>query len=206
MEVMLHIIQRRHARAIGMSRYFTGKPCPRGHVCERGTCNKKCIQCRRDEQNAINARPERKEKRAGYDRQRWETDAAFRASRGRYYSENADAVNAQKRAYWAENRARMAEAHANWVDRNRHLVRHLNAARKEHIRRATPPWADAAVIAVVYAAAERLTRETGILHHVDHEIPLRGETVSGLHVQGNLRPLPWRENLSKKNKLLPELS
>ncbi len=37
---------RSEAKQKGLSRYFTGKPCPRGHVCERWTDNGNCVDCR----------------------------------------------------------------------------------------------------------------------------------------------------------------
>jgi hypothetical protein len=49
----------------------------------------------------------------------------------------------------------------------------------------------------------RLTRETGIQHHVDHVIPLKGRLVSGLHVVENLRVIPGKENLAKNSKFTP---
>lgn len=39
------IIDRYEAVAQGKKRYFTGKPCKRGHLCERRTCSGLCIDC-----------------------------------------------------------------------------------------------------------------------------------------------------------------
>lgn len=35
------------ARATGSRRYFTGNPCPQGHVEPKSTCNQRCIECDR---------------------------------------------------------------------------------------------------------------------------------------------------------------
>jgi len=82
--------------------------------------------------------------------------------------------------------------------------REYNRARYANKLNATPPWADRAAIAAVYAEAERLTRETGIPHHVDHIVPLKHPLVCGLHVHTNLRAIPASENLAKGNRLLEE--
>lgn len=56
------------------------------------------------------------------------------------------------------------------------------------------------MIAEAYHIAELRTKMTGIAHHVDHIIPLRGKNVSGLHVPLNLQVITFSENQRKTNK------
>lgn len=70
---------------------------------------------------------------------------------------------------------------------------------------ATPKWADVEKIMSVYAEAARLTRETGIVHHVDHIVPMKSKIVCGLHWEENLRVLTRSENCSKNNRYWPDM-
>ena len=44
-EKFLHIIPLSIARLLGMKRYCTGLPCPKGHICERYTKQSRCLHC-----------------------------------------------------------------------------------------------------------------------------------------------------------------
>lgn len=98
-----------------------------------------------------------------------------------------------------ERAARIAE-----IDdfHRKQLVEELNFAAKRRsasLSLAKPKWRDLAKIREIYEDARRLTRETGIPHHVDHFYPLQGQFCCGLHIHQNLRVLPARENCSKNN-------
>ena len=75
-------------------------------------------------------------------------------------------------------------------------VQKRNAAKLKR----TMAWADYTKINRLYYMARRLTVLTGIVHHVDHVIPLRGELASGLHVHENLMVVAYDYNCSKSNK------
>jgi hypothetical protein len=74
-------------------------------------------------------------------------------------------------------------------------------ARQARLLQRVPEWANLGAIKATYREAARLTKETGIAHHVDHILPLNGKTVSGLHVEANLQILTARENLLKGSQV-----
>lgn len=89
--VVVQQITRADARAQGLRRYFTGKPCKRGHVAERDTLKKCCIVCRPLDY------------RAWFDRDYAKNKPKYAAKSKRYYTENYEAVRAQMRGYRQRN-------------------------------------------------------------------------------------------------------
>lgn len=140
-------------------------------------------------------------------------------ARKRFVAANRDAVNARQNEFYERNRERALAAAATRYAKNKNDVLRRAAVsyransapakaraslrRAKILRQTLPLTADQrAEIVQLYALADKLTLETGIRHEVDHEIPLQGREVSGLHVPWNLQILTAEQNRAKSNRLL----
>jgi hypothetical protein len=168
------MISRKDARAAGLSRYFTGKPCPRGHVAERYVANKSCVVCADIVANASRA------KRADY----------YASCRKAWVKNNPEKAAAYQLVSTRKNPGKRNALTANY--------------RSAKARRAPPwlDTEDQFLIDEVYDLAARRTKMLGFPWHVDHIIPLRGAKVSGLHVPWNLQVIPGVENVRKGNNFV----
>lgn len=120
-------------------------------------------------------------------------------------AKNKDQSNKRSKS-WRENNPEKRRQVANsWVKRNRDYACFISAKRRSAAIRATPPWADLDAIRKIYALAKEASESTGIQHHVDHIVPLVSVHVSGLHVPENLRVIPARQNISKSNRVWPDM-
>ncbi|QJB21767.1 hypothetical protein XccvBFoX1_gp28 [Xanthomonas phage FoX1] len=117
------IITKTEAKAQGRKTYFTGKPCPKGHSCERRVDNRACVECKRGTSSAWrDANPERKRT----------TAAAWRAANPEYHreyrAENLERASVTGAAWRAANPDRQRAAEAAWRAANSDRQRAINAA------------------------------------------------------------------------------
>lgn len=185
---------RTEAKATGAAYYFTGTPCKHGHIAPRKTKGA-CVECLKLE---------------------WVEGNDTRAEYFRVYNRREDVKN-RKHEWYHKNREQVIQAAATrpqaikreyqkaWKARNTVWTRADTKARRRKHREATPPWLtkrQKSEIRQLYQIAITMTQTTGEQYVVDHIVPLRSDTVCGLHVPWNLRVITRDENLKKSNKLV----
>jgi hypothetical protein len=87
-----------------------------------------------------------------------------------------------------------------WAKDNPAKINAKCARRRARKLKATPSWEDKRKTMWYYDEAQRVTAETGEVHHVDHMVPLNHWSVRGLHWHMNFDILPGAENSSKGNR------
>lgn len=106
-----------------------------------------------------------------------------------------------KREWWAKNAHRKKKYNSKFRKTCVATVRAANAAYRARKIGATPPISadERRKIRLLYEKARRLTRSTGVAHHVDHIHPLKHPLFCGLHVYANLQIIPATLNIKKQN-------
>jgi hypothetical protein len=183
-----------------------------------------CYKCK--ENKPLDAFGKNKSKKDGLST---ECKPCKRTQDKQYYAKNSDSVKAVVAEYKTKNPEKVAQVKKNWYLENKQKFRvaakkwkaankekHYKSLKKYRINNpgkrnfltakyraikleATPPWFEKEQIRVVYKKA----KEWGFA--VDHIVPLKGETVCGLHCWANLQLLDPSLNSSKSNKYWPDM-
>ena len=225
----MKITTRKEAKAQGLKRYFTGKPCKWGHVAERFSVDGKCAKCSRlhnrqyyaeNRDKELERKRQWREENREYARQYYaENRDKAREHFRQYYAENREKKLEYFRQYRAENREKELERHRQYREENREKVRERirqHYAENRGMYRANVTKRLAAKLERTLAHEEELTQFVmeeaaqqandmeevfGTPFHVDHMIPMQGRKVSGLHVWYNLQVIPAHLNISKGNRM-----
>lgn len=190
---------RAEAKAVGSPRYFTGKACKNGHISDRLTSIGSCLKCDVEWKRAKrNANPEYARNIA---------IKSFRKNRDKHlesrkkiYWEKRDVILKLKSADRSNNPEKYRIYRQRAYQKNKGMFVANAAKRRADMISATPKWANKKSIKNIYIDASEMTKITGVEHHVDHVVPLRGRNVCGLHVENNLQIIAADINRKKSNR------
>ena len=194
-------MKRREAKALGLNKYSTGKPCKRGHFAERYVKYSQCTECIKLQSTAW----------------KQENPEKYTSSMRKWIENNRELHNTRVKRWQEANPEKIKIAATAWVKANPEKVkaktkRYIQRHPAEYTARAVasvakrakrvPTWLtinDKWMMREAYKLAKLRTDMFGFKWEVDHIIPLRGEFVSGLHVPTNLQVIPKAENREKRN-------
>lgn len=151
-----------------------------------------------------------------------ETEEERKKRRQEAYARNRDVLVERQRSYNSKHklaiaiRAKLRRANTVTTDEqkaNRSRARKIHyeankaasfeytVRRKRTIKQQTPAWANFSEMRKIYNSCIEMNKLAGYAkYHVDHVVPLKGLSVTGLHVEHNLRIIEAIENLKKGSK------
>jgi 5-methylcytosine-specific restriction endonuclease McrA len=119
------------------------------------------------------------------------------------YQQNKEARKAQALDLYRKNRESAKKRMLEYQKANMHLFRASAAERRAAKRQASPLWLsedDKWLLKEIYEVASLRSKLTKVNWHVDHIVPLKHDSVCGLHVPWNLQVITAAQNISKHNR------
>ena len=114
-----------------------------------------------------------------------------------YRAKNKDKHNITAKLYRDKNKEKLKNYYNKWRTENKHIIKANCKKHKLSRLNRIPKWTNLKKIKEIYKNCPEN-------YHVDHIIPLKGKTVSGLHIPSNLQYLSAKDNLTKKNSFKEE--
>lgn len=195
-------IRRKVARAQGLMRYFTGKPCKNGHVDERQVSNGVCVSCFKDIL--------RKYRGSHYDitlernkKYRQDNPEWTKEQNRKFYASHKEQHSEQAKIWRSKNIEKVKGDKRRWRIENPEKVRALHRNRKARKRNNGGSHRGADILDILRMQKSKCAYCRILLknkmYHVDHIIPL---SKGGGNGRRNLQILCAPCNLSK-SKLDP---
>jgi hypothetical protein len=172
-------------------RYFTGKPCKKGHIAERFKSNHWCVECA----SLNNARQNTKLREETKRRKEISPRNLARMS-GELTYEGKPCKNCSGTLRQTSVGACvqcLARQHKQYRERNPRKRAFWESMRRIKTTQATPSWVNRKALKTFYENCPEG-------YHVDHIVPLKGKYVCGLNVIWNLQYLTVSENCRKGNR------
>ncbi len=167
---MPEIISRKDAKAKGLKRYFTGKPCKHGHIAEKTTVNGSCVDCFKINQSANYASDIEESRKKGRER-----DAKIKQEQSERYASKRQKGKERAAQRRKDNPERAKELRQLSYIRNKSLfIRHAKI-RKVRLRGAEGSHSQKEVDALYKAQKGKCiycNKKLGNKYHEDHIIPL----------------------------------
>lgn len=184
----MDIISLKTAKVKNLPKYFTGKPCKRGHISLRYTKDRRCIACRTE-----------------YKSKFWkENKKRLSEDNRKYRNENKEKENKRTRDYYHNNIDKFTQYRKKNREKiNEYLKQHYRKNKKKYVAKTAKRKATKLKATVLWAnleAIDNIYRNCPVGYHVDHIVPLQGKNVCGLHVENNLQYLKASLNKSKGNR------
>jgi hypothetical protein len=132
---------------------------------------------------------------------------SLKEKKRQYYQTNKEDISRKAKEAYLTNSKPAKDRARKWVALNRE--KHNASCMERHVLKMSrrPEWARELTLLAcqeAYDKAKRLSEMTGVPYDVDHIVPLRGETVCGLHIYNNLQVIPASQNRSKKHLYWPD--
>jgi 5-methylcytosine-specific restriction endonuclease McrA len=179
------IVSREEAREKGLKRFFTGRPCVRGHIAERTTCDRHCVECRRQaEKNKYDKDPD---KYTAKSRKRYAKDPTYYRIKSQNWRKN--------------NPERTKEYGKEWEEKNRHKRKTYKQRRRAAEKGADGKFYPEDILRIFDMQKGKCgicsTKKTIEMMHIDHIKPL---SKGGSNWPKNLQLLCEKCNKKKSDK------